>query len=170
MVDKTCRACSTTKSSQWTRSKMIPGADLCTQCYRKETKIREGKIDMEQLKKEAGILELRKKSDDAEEAESGASDATAAGGIGGKRTHLPHEVAPPPPKKVKKSYYQKETGYHPGHLSRRCGEVVARSGHTKNRGRVGGGKEVSRVVVKVLRLQLGGFRQQVERERLALGR
>ena len=83
---------------------MIPGADLCTQCYRKETKIREGKIDMEQLKKEAGILELRKKSDDAEEAESGASDATAAGGIGGKRTHLPHEVAPPPPKKVKKSY------------------------------------------------------------------
>jgi len=108
MVDKTCRACSTTKSSQWTRSKMIPGADLCTQCYRKETKIREGKIDMEQLKKEAGILELRKKSDDAEEAESGASDATAAGGIGGKRTHLPHEVAPPPPKKVKKSYYQKK--------------------------------------------------------------
>ena len=108
MVDKTCRACSTTKSSQWTRSKMIPGADLCTQCYRKETKIREGKIDMEQLKKEAGILELRKKSDDTEEAESGASDATAAGGIGGKRTHLPHEVAPPPPKKVKKSYYQKK--------------------------------------------------------------
>ena len=42
---------------------MIPGADLCTQCYRKETKIREGKIDMERLKKAAGITVLRKKSD-----------------------------------------------------------------------------------------------------------
>ena len=64
MVDKTCRTCLTTKSSQWTRSKMIPGADLCTQCYRTETKIREGKMDMEQLKKDAGITELKKKSDE----------------------------------------------------------------------------------------------------------
>jgi hypothetical protein len=107
MVDKTCRACLTTKSSQWTRSKMIPGADLCTQCYRVETKIREGKMDMEQLKKDAGITELKKKSDETEEAAAGASDGAAAG-IGGKRTHLPHEVAPPQAKKPKKSYYQKK--------------------------------------------------------------
>ena len=40
-----------------------PGSGLCTQCYRKETKIREGKIDMERLKKAAGITVLRKKSD-----------------------------------------------------------------------------------------------------------
>ena len=73
---------------------MIPGASLCTQCYRKETKIREGKIDMERLKKAAGITVLRKKSDVAN--------------VGAKRTHLPHEIAPPQIKKPKKSYYQKK--------------------------------------------------------------
>ena len=65
---------------------------------------------------------------------------------------------------------KKETGYHPGHLSRRCGEVVARSGHTKTEEELEEEKKFARVVFKVLRLQLGGFRQQVERERLALGR
>ncbi len=108
MMDKTCRACQTKKSSQWTRSKMIPGADLCTQCYRKETKIREGKIDMERLKKAAGITVLRKKSD-VGLAASEASDVTVAN-VGAKRTHthLPHEIAPPQIKKPKKSYYQKK--------------------------------------------------------------
>jgi hypothetical protein len=85
---------------------MIPGASLCTQCYRKETKIREGKIDMERLKKAAGITVLRKKSD-VGLAASEASDVTVAN-VGAKRTHLPHEIAPPQIKKPKKSYYQKK--------------------------------------------------------------
>jgi hypothetical protein len=101
MTDKTCLGCRTTRSSQWTRSKLVPGADLCTQCYRKETKIREGKIDVTELKRKIGMKDAPK--DDLERSATPGNLSGASPGVGNQGA-----ASAQTQKVKKKSYYQKK--------------------------------------------------------------